>query len=118
MAYLMTLTHWTQLGPCLAEKGVTYYFPEGRNDGFIFKTGTPDGLSKFHVHSIEKAEGDQMVFSHLLAKSGNWRGGAEPDLAQLPIAQWMSACQGMDSATLFAVDALARCFTSLGAKQA
>jgi hypothetical protein len=56
-----------------------------------------------------------MVFEKLLAKSSNWRGGAEPDLATAEIADWQTKCTGMDSTVLLAVSFLADCFRELGA---
>ncbi len=115
MAYKLLLSKWKLLEDCLKDKNVTYYFPEGRNDGFMYKTGNQDGLAKYHIHSIEKVDDDNMVFSKLLAKSSNWRGGEEPDLADLPTSEWARACNGMDSSVIAVVNALAECFGSLGA---
>lgn len=115
MAYTLALSKWTKLEDCLKDKGVTYYFPKSRNDGFMYETGNDEGLTKFHIHSIESVVDDDMVFAGLLAKSGNWRSGEEPDLAELAIADWLSACHGMDSSTLMVVKALSECFESLGA---
>lgn len=114
MAYKLPLNRWTKLEDCLNEKEVTYYFPKDRNDGFMYKTGSPDGLSKFHIHSIEEVAEDDMIFRGLLAKSGNWRSGEEPNLAEYPIDQWQSMCKGMDSSTLSVVQALSDCFRKLG----
>jgi len=115
MAYRLALARWTNLDYFLGLKGVEYYFPKDRNDGFMYQRANPDGLSKFHIHSIEHVDDDDMLFTGLLAKSSNWRGGNEPDLATLPIDQWRIACAGMDSSTLFVVNALSGCFRELGA---
>lgn len=118
MAYRMTLVRWGRLEHCLDDKGVTYYFKQGagNNDALIYQTGNPEGRSKFHIHSIEASDGDDMVFEKLLAKSGNWRHGQEPDLAAAPMEEWVALCQGMDSSVVMAVDALRQCFEELGAK--
>ena len=115
MAYTLALTQWTKLEDCLKGKGIAYVFYPGRNDGFMYQQGNPDGPSKYHIHSIEASKKEDMNFSGLLAKSSNWRGGDEPDLAQLPLKDWMAACAGMDSSTLAVVSALAQCFQQLGA---
>jgi hypothetical protein len=114
----MSRDQWNKLSDCLNEQQITYYFPPSKNDGFIFKKGTEDGLEKFHIHSFEALDTgkENMVFSKLLPKSGNWRtGDEEVNLATLPTAEWVGACTGMDSSVIDAVRALAKCFTSLGA---
>lgn len=115
MSYSLPLAKWSRLEDCLKDKGVTYAFPEGRNDGFMYQTGNPEGPAKFHIHSIEHVDDDDMVFTKLLVKSSNWRGGQEPDLAVLPTGQWVGACSGMDSSVIAVVEALEECFNTLGA---
>lgn len=115
MAYKMSLSKWKSLDECLKRRGVTYSFPSGRNDGFIYETGNEDGAAKFHIHSIERVDEDDMIFEKLLTKSSNWRGGAEPDLAAFPFSDWEEECSGMDSSVVIAVKALADCFKELGA---
>ncbi|HEY9131493.1 MAG TPA: hypothetical protein VIM98_07015 [Dyella sp.] len=115
MAYTLPLTQWIRLEDCLRDKGVSYFFKPSRNDGFMFQTGNGDGLTKYHIHSIEEAGEDDMIFTKLLAKSSNWRGGNEPDLATFPIDRWAAQCVGMDASVLMVVRALGECFTALGA---
>ena len=115
MTYKLALKKWNLLEECLKSKGVTYEFPKQTNDGFIYTTGDPDGLSKYHIHSIEKCEGDFMVFEKLLTKSSNWRDQNFPDLVNYETSEWETVCTGMNSTVLKAIAALAECFESLGA---
>ncbi len=115
MSYEIPEVTWMKLDDCLKKQGVTYSFPEGNNNGFMYKTGDEEGPAKFHIHSIESLEGGNMVFEKLLTKSGNWRSGNEPDLANLPMSDWEGAVISMNSSTIFVVTALKNCFTILGA---
>jgi len=110
MSYTISNLNWLQITSCLEGKGVI------DSGGFMYKEGNPEGLSKYHIHWFVKVIDDtETSVTGLLTKSGNWRGGNEPDLADMPMAQWLNACAGMDSSTIFVVQALMACFQSLGA---
>ncbi|ALY62886.1 hypothetical protein AN467_24715 [Pseudomonas aeruginosa] len=114
MAYRMRLTHWVGLADALLNRHVTYYFKPGRSDGFIFMTGTEGGLTNFHLHTFEKVDGDYMVFTGILPKSGSFREGDNIDLATERVADWLGICAGMNQSTLNAVQALGDIFVSFG----
>lgn len=114
--YTLSLTQWSRWTDCLAEQGLVYYCPEGRNDCFIYVKDAVGGKESFHVHSIEtfKDSSDQIVLERLLTKSGSFRSGNEPDLATLKVSAWKGAVSGMDSKTKQAVAGMVSCFESMG----
>jgi len=115
MAYRLTLTQWSKFTDQMKDKGFTCNYPTGRNDGFFYQTGNNEGLAQFHIHSVENVDGNNMVFSKLLVKSGNWRSGNEPDLATFTTDQWVAQCQDTDSSVRAVVKAVQECFVALGA---
>lgn len=117
MPYRISLAKWCDLENCLRAKGVIYHFSPGRNDGFIYKQSDPDGLAKFHIHSIEHVDGDNQIFDNLLAKNSNERTGDEPDLAGMELDAWDGAVTGMNSSVKAAVRALRECLENLGASR-
>lgn len=117
MPYRMRVSHWMSLSEKLQNAGMVYLFKARDNNGFIYERDTPDGLEKFHIHTIEELdqETDEMVFQCLLPKSSNSRVGQEMiDLATIDSEDWHAACHGMNSSTLRAVNALSAIFISYG----
>lgn len=117
MTYRMKISHWMGLSDRLDKLGIAYEFKPLRNDGFMYEKKNKDGISKFHIHSIEELDQttDEMTFTHLLPKSSNFRDGLDViNLASIDAADWHTSCSGMDSSTLKTVSALSEIFISLG----
>lgn len=115
MTYKMALKQWTHLADCLKDKGAVYFFYPSRNDGFVFMEDDPEGLPKFHVHTDEKSDDDDMFFFKLLPKSSNFREGEQINLAEIALSDWVAACSGMNKTTIDSVSCLKKCFETLGA---
>ncbi|HEK1437322.1 TPA: hypothetical protein ACG0T7_000775 [Pseudomonas aeruginosa] len=77
-------------------------------------TGTEGGLTNFHLHTFEKVDGDYMIFTRILPKSGSFREDDNIDLATERVADWLGRCAGMNQSTLNAVQALGDIFMSFG----
>jgi hypothetical protein len=96
---------------------MVYYFKKPpRMDGFMYEKSNAEGLTSYHIHSIEWVDksGDNMAFEALLPKSSSFRTRSEPNLAQEKVDDWFVACAGMNTSTLNVVTALAAFFKMCG----
>lgn len=115
-AYTMSPNGWMRYTDCLDDAQMEYDCPPGRNDCFIYPKGAENGLQNFHVHEFSALNlAGNMLISSLLPKSGAFRTGLEPDLANYPIDQWAGLVQNMDGSTRAAVAAIGDCLTRIGA---